>query len=343
MTSASSGSASNTTEHTGSIISCKKSMCTGISTTGAFVASVSGLLFGESTVGLAGTTATLSDKHAGTGKTVVFNGSFGPVVDGNTVPTYGYVLPTTVSANIADVARAALVVSAVADSRSYDGTSVSASAPTVGGSQFDAIGTAATQAFDTKHAGTGKTLTASGLVMNDGNSGNNYLVSYVPVGTGTITQAALTVSAQTDSRTYDGTTNSAAAPIVGGSQFDAVGTAATQSFDTKHATGGKTLTASGLVMNDGNGGNNYAIAYTPVSTGVITQAALTVTAQTDSRTYDGTTASAAAPSISGSQFDTIATAASQVFDTKHAGSGKTLTASGLVMNDGNGGNNYAIT
>ena len=41
----------------------------------------------------------------------------------------------------------------------------------------DAIGTAATQSYDTKDVGTGKTLTAIGLVMNDGNGGKNDAIS----------------------------------------------------------------------------------------------------------------------------------------------------------------------
>ena len=71
--------------------------------------------------------------------------------------------------------------------------------------------------------------------------------------------APLTVTAQSDSRGYDGSTLSAVAPITSGTTYDAVGTAATQTFDTKHAGTGKTLTATGLVMNDGNSGNNYSI------------------------------------------------------------------------------------
>ena len=93
--------------------------------------------------------------------------------------------------------------------------------------------------------------------------------------------------------------SSSAAPVVSGTIYDAVGTAATQTFDNRNAGIGKTLTASGLVMTDGNGGANYAISYVNNTTGVITPAALTVTAQADSRVYDGTTSSGAAPVVSG--------------------------------------------
>src|SRR5205085_6665593 len=149
--------------------------------------------------------------------------------------------------------------------------------------------------FDTRNVGTGKTLTASGLVINDGNGGNNYAISYVTDATGVITTAPVTVTAQPDSKGYDGTTSSSVAPVVTGIIApDAVGTAPTQSFDTRNVGTGKTLTASGLVINDGNGGNNYAISYVTDATGVITTAPVTVTSQPDSKGYDGTTSSSVA-------------------------------------------------
>ena len=130
------------------------------------------------------------------------------------------------------------------------------------GTTYDAIGTAATQTFDNRNAGTGKTLAAGGLVMADGNSGANYSVNYVNDTTGVITPASLVVTAQPDTRVYNGndyvqrcacrararpTTQSALRP----SRPSTTATSGT----------GKTLTASGLVMADGNGGANYSVSY----------------------------------------------------------------------------------
>ena len=50
-------------------------------------------------------------------------------------------------------------------------------------------------------------------------------------------------------------------------------------------------------MNDGNGGANYTITFVNDTTGVITARAITVTATTDTKGYDATTASAAIPTI----------------------------------------------
>src|SRR5204862_106101 len=165
------------------------------------------------------------------------------------------------------------------------------------GTQYDAAGTAATQSYDNKNVGTTHVLSASGLVMSDGNSGNNYAITYVPsAATGVITTAPLTMTAQSDSRGYNGTTSSGVAPVITGTQFDAVGTAASQTYDNKHVGITHVLSATGLVMSDGNSGNNYATTYVPSpATGVITTAPLTETAQSDSRGYNGTTSSGVAP------------------------------------------------
>jgi hypothetical protein len=114
--------------------------------------------------------------------------------------------------------------------------------------------------------------------MNDGNGGANYTVNYVDSTAGVITPASLTVTAQADSRVYDGTTSSSGAPVLSGTTYDAVGSAATQSFDDRNAGTGKTLTASGLVMNDGNGGANYTVNYVDSNAGTITPASLSIVA-----------------------------------------------------------------
>jgi hypothetical protein len=279
----------------------------------------------------------------GAGKTVTATG-LAAVATNGAATVYGYTPSTTsASANIGNITAAPLVVTAQADTRIYNGTTASGAAPVLSGTSYDAIGTAATQTFDNRNAGTGKTLTAGGLVMADGNGGNNYSISYVTNTAGVITPASVTVTAQADSRTYNGTTASGAAPVLSGTTYDAVGTAATQAFDNRNAGTGKTLTAGGLVMADGNGGANYTVSYVNNTAGVITPAGVVVTAQADTRVYDGTVSSSAAPVVTGATYDAIGTVATQAFDNRNAGTGKTLTASGLTFADGNGGNNYSIS
>ncbi len=237
------------------------------------------------TITLSGT-GTYDNRNAGTLKTVTASGIAASATNG-AATVYGYtVLPTTANAAIGEITAAPLTVTAQTDSRGYNGTTNSAGAPVVTGTLYDAVGTAAAQSYDTRHVGNNKTLTASGLVVNDGNGGNNYAVTYVNDNTGVITAAPLTVTAQTDNRVYDGTTSSAVAPVVGALfAGDTVGTAPTQMYDNQNAGINKTLNASGLAINDGNGGNNYAIVYVPNATGVITARGITVTANNAAKIY----------------------------------------------------------
>ncbi|WP_143774412.1 YDG domain-containing protein, partial [Niastella vici] len=200
------------------------------------------------------------------------------------------------------------------------------------------------QVYDTKHVGSNKTLTASGLVINDGNSGNNYHIIYTTNTTGVISVRDINVTAQTDSRVYNGTTSSSVAPVVDALQTgDAIGTAPTQVYNSKHVANNKTMTASGLIINDGNGGLNYAIHYVTNNTGIITRRDLDVTAQHDERVYNGNTSSSVVPVTGALQTgDVIGTAPIQTFDTKNVGTNKTLTPASLVINDGNSGLNYLV-
>ena len=197
-----------------------------------------------------------------------------------------------------------------------------------------------TETYDTKNAGTGKTLTAAGTV-NDGNGGNNYAVTFLTDTSGAITARAVTVTAATNTKGYDGTTSAAAAPTIAGTVVSGDTANFTESYDTKNAGTGKTLTPAGTV-NDGNGGHNYAVTFVADTSGAITAQAITVTAATNTKGYDGTTSAAATPTIMGTVVSGDTPNFIENYDSKNAGTGKTLTATGTV-NDGNGGNNYAVT
>ncbi len=284
--------------------------------------------------------ALFEDKHKGDNKLVTVNGL---AVQGLGVENYSVETMVMPKANITP---RSLDVLAVTDSKTYDGTVDSKLSPTYDASKvFDVITTEPVQVFDTKHAESGKTLIASGLEINDGNGGDNYTVSYVDVTNGNIDPLGITVTAVTDSRTYDGTADSELSPTYDASKVvDVITTEPVQVFDTKHAESGKTLIASGLEINDGNGGDNYTVSYVDVTNGNIDPLGITVTAVTDSRTYDGTADSELSPTYDASKVvDVITTEPLQVFDTKHAESGKTLIASGLEINDGNGGDNYTVS
>ena len=112
-------------------------------------------------------------------------------------------------------------------------------------------------------------------------------VSAAPIGT--ITPAPLTVTAATNTKTYDGTTSAAAAPTVtAGTLFD--GATLSEAYAAADAGTGLTLNPS-IVIADGNGGKNYTVSLVANTSGVINPAPLTAAITGNpTKTYDGTTA-----------------------------------------------------
>jgi len=159
----------------------------------------------------------------------------------------------------------------------------------------------------------------------------------------TVNARPITITAVTDTKTYDGTTASDGEPTITLGALVPGDTADwSQTFDDANVGTGKTLTPDGTV-DDGNNGDNYAVTFVPVSTGEIEALAITVTAVTDTKTYDGTTSSDGEPTITLGALVTGDTADwSQTFDDANVGTGKTLTPDGTV-DDGNNGDNYTVT
>ena len=125
---------------------------------------------------------------------------------------------------------------------------------------------------------------AAGCV-NGGNEGHSYTVTFLVNHAGAITAEAITVTAATNTKAYDGSNSAAAIPTI------TVGTLApgdtghfTETYDTKNGGTGKTLTATGSI-NDGNGGHNYTVTFLTNTTGAITPIALTVTTTGASKIY----------------------------------------------------------
>ena len=116
--------------------------------------------------------------------------------------------------------------------------------------------------------------------------------------TGVINALRITVTAVTDTKTYDGNTISTVLPAIAPALVGGDTSAFTQAFDSANA-GPRTLTPSGPPVNDGNGGNNYAPVVIANTAGVINQALLTLTANIATKTYDGATATGVTPTLSG--------------------------------------------
>ena len=165
--------------------------------------------------------------------------------------------------------------------------------------------TGAAGSFADKNAGTDKLVTVSGLTLSGADAGN-YTISDASGATADITPRSvtvevipddktakeLTVAVTADNKTYDGNTAATVSDyaftgLVGDETLTGSNTIAT--FDTKNVGTGKTVTVSGISIADGTGlASNYTLASTTdTDMANITKASLLVTAEDDSKVYDG--------------------------------------------------------
>src|ERR1019366_5991840 len=304
------------------------------STSASATPTTSGLQGSDTVTGLA---ETYDTKNVGSGKTLSVSAY--TVNDGYAGGNY----TVNTAASVAGIInKATLTITAAANTKTYDGSTSAAATPTVGGLQGSDTVTGLAETYDTKNVGTGKTLSVSAYTVNDGNSGNNYTVSTVASTAGVINQATLTITASANTKTYDGTTSAAATPTTSGLQGSDSASGLTETYDTKNAGTGKTLSISAYTVNDGNSGNNYTVSTVASTAGVINQATLTITASANTKTYDGSTSAAATPTANGLQSSDSMSGLAETYDTKNAGTGKTLSISAYTVNDGNNGNNYTV-
>jgi len=100
-----------------------------------------------------------------------------------------YALANTTAATTANIVPEPITVTAVTDSRQFDGTINSSVIPQVTSGSVQADDSANfIEGFDTPNVGNNKTLTPSGSI-NDDNDGQNYTYTFAPISTGTITAA----------------------------------------------------------------------------------------------------------------------------------------------------------
>ena len=193
--------------------------------------------------------------------TITLAGTFSKIYDGNTNATLG-------------------VANLIVDPNAIVGTDELA------------VSAGVTGVFDDKNVGTGKTVSvAIANVSLTGNAVANYSLANpatLTAAIGEITARAITVTAQTNTKVYDGAVTSSVIPLITSGTIaagDQLSTAAIQKFDSMDVGTSKVLTAAGLMIADGNGGGNYQITYVAVSTGVITAKPITITAVAKTKVY----------------------------------------------------------
>lgn len=311
---------------------------------GGSISPLSGDLVALVTTGASGSFGT---KDVGTAKSVTASGY---TLNGTDSSNYWVAAPTGLSAN---VTAAALTLSTSNVSKVYDGTtSATGTAVVSSGSLFGADSlSGGSFAYANKDVGTGnRTVTVSGVTVNDGAAGADYSVGYASNTTSTITSAPLTLTTAAVTKTYDGTlTVTGGAPIVTVGTLFAGDTLSGGSFTYTNkdaGTANKTVTVSGVTINDGAGGADYTVSYLNSTTSTITPAALTISTAPVTKSYDGTTAvTGGAPVLTaGVLFGSDSmSGGNYLYDDPHAGMGKTVFVGGVTVSDGNGGDNYILS
>jgi hypothetical protein len=239
-----------------------------------------------------------------------------------------------------------ITVTAVTDTKVYDGTTDSTGVPTItSGSLAFSDSATWTQTFDSPSVGSAKTLTPAGTV-SDGNGGANYEVTFVPDLTASITPLGLTVSGITAAdKPYDGTTSATldttAAALVGvvGTDDVSLDTAAAGVFADANVGTAKTVTVSGLSLG-GADAPNYALTQ-PTTTASITRLPISGSFTASDKVYDGgTSATIATRSLSGvlGGDSVTLTGGTASFADANVGTAKTVTGSGFSLSGAQAGN-----
>jgi filamentous hemagglutinin family protein len=323
-------------------------------------ATVSTGVAGETFDVSAGTVA-FGDVNVGTAKTVTATGfaltNPGGGADAN---NYTFAQPSPLSANI--TARP-ITITAATSTKTYDGTTTSANTPTITAGTLAAGDTlnTLTQTFNTKDASVtagDKTLTVAAPSFSAGLS-SNYTIT-LQTATGTINRKALTVTGlSSQDKFYDGTntatlTGTAVVTTgVAGETFDVTGGSAT--FSQVNAANNLAVTATGYALTNGQGGallSNYTLSQPTVANANINKRNVTVDAVTQTKTYDGTTASTGTPTVSAFNAGTGAgfitgegfSALSQAYQSANVlgANGSTLVPS-FTLNGSTTAGNYNIT
>ncbi len=195
----------------------------------------------------------------------------------------------TLASNLVSVAPATVTPAVTVGNKTYDGTaSATILTRTLNGilnSDNVSLGTSGTASFSDRNAGTGKTVSVSGLTLTGPAAGNYVLSTSSTSAVASVAPRPLTITAAPVSKVYDGTTLSTMLPAItiGGLVAGDIG-AFSQSFADKNAGLSKTLIPSGSV-NDGNGGANYSLSFVGANLGTITTRLLMVSADDQTSQY----------------------------------------------------------
>jgi gliding motility-associated-like protein len=249
------------------------------------------------------------------------------------------------------ITKLPITLTANTNTKVYDGTVSATATPTIttGALVSGDIGTFI-ETYDTKTQGTNKVLTPAVVSILDATNtsmAGNYSITYQTNTSGVITKLPITLTASTNTKVYDGTISSTATPTLTGTLASGDIGVYSQTYDTKSQGTSKVLKPTATILDATNESmiGNYSITYTSVNTGVIEKRPITLTANTNTKVYDGTLSSTATPTLTGALASGDIGVYSQTYDTKSQGTSKVLKPTATILDATNESmiGNYSIT
>jgi trimeric autotransporter adhesin len=307
-----------------------------------------GVLAGDSVSLLGSALGTFGDRHVGTGKSVTLGGL---QLGGDDSANYRLSLPSGFTASITPATITA-VTGITAQDKVYDGgthATLELGRASLSGriGQDQVVLGSGSGSFADRNAGTGKTVSVTGLTLAGEDAGNYTLASSTSSTTASIrpaTIAGIGGLAVAD-KDYDG---SAAATLdsrgatfagrIGNDQLNVAGGSA--NFADADAGNGKSVAITGLVLGGSDAGN-YLLAERGASTSASIQPRLLTISGSSaaSKVYDGGTGARVTvgtlAGLVGGQ--TLGLSASGQFATANAGTGVTVNLQYTLADGGNGG------
>jgi hypothetical protein len=290
-------------------------------------------------VTLAGGSASFADKKVESSKTVTLTGA---ALSGTSAGNYSL---TSVSTQTAAITPKPVTGSFTANNKPYDRSDAAtlASQTVTGVLTGDSASLSGVAKFDNANVGNDKPVTLDQPVLTGGDAGNYSLTAPVPNASANITAKGLMVAFTAANKEYNG---SDAADILtrtplGVEAGDIVTvTGGTAKFADKNALAGKTVTATGFVL-DGAQAGNYSIQGVTSTLADITPKALTGSFTSSNKEYNGDDSAAAnARDLTGTigQDQVSLTGGTATFDNKNAGTAKTVTLNDAALTGAQAGN-----
>ena len=249
---------------------------------------ITGLDSGDSHIFIVTMTAASTITNAGTRPNVIATVNGVAVTTGLATVVEDYWV--TVENGTLEVTQKAVTITAHDASKTYDGSALTKNSYTntalATGDQIESVTVTGSQTV----VGTSNNVPSAAVIKNAGNEDvtASYDITYAN-GTLEVTQKAVTITADGDTKVYDGTaltkstyTNTALAT---GDQIESVTVTGSQTV-----VGTSNNVPSAAVIKNGSGENvtaSYTITYAN-GTLEVTQKAVTITAESDTKVYDGT-------------------------------------------------------